>query len=166
MKYDEIRSKIKSGDVLAWSHRGWKTLHDVQVQLVRVLTQSEYSHVGIAWVVAGRVFVIEAVGTGVRIMPLSMTLPFYHIGCGKSYWSKDTEKFLLSTVGARYSKIDAMLAFFNALAVGENDTWQCSELVHKALSEGGLIKEIVIATPTAIVEFLLTKGFTLQKVTE
>ena len=70
-KYSEYRDQIKSGDLLAWSHRGFRSWHDFKVQAVRLFTQSEYSHVGIAWVVGGRVFVIEAVEPRVRIFPLS-----------------------------------------------------------------------------------------------
>jgi hypothetical protein len=57
MKYEAAREKVKSGDLLAWSHRGWRSWYDIQIQLVRFFTQSEYSHVGIAWVVGGRVHI-------------------------------------------------------------------------------------------------------------
>jgi len=60
MKYSEVRDTIKSGDLLAWSHRGWRTWYDIKIQAVRFFTQSEFSHVGVAWAVGGRVFVLEA----------------------------------------------------------------------------------------------------------
>lgn len=36
MKYKEIRPLIKSGDILAWSHRGWKSWYDIKIQFVRM----------------------------------------------------------------------------------------------------------------------------------
>ena len=79
--YANIRQHIKSGDLLAWSHRApwWASLRDCKIALVRLFTRSEYCHVGIAWVLGGRVFVIEAVKPEVRIYPLSKLAPFYWV---------------------------------------------------------------------------------------
>ena len=69
--YQEVRSSIKSGDLLFWSHRELKSWYDLKVQIVRMVTRSEYSHVGVAWVTGGRVFALEAVVPLIRIYPLS-----------------------------------------------------------------------------------------------
>jgi hypothetical protein len=97
-KYSEIRSQIKSGDLLAFRHEGWKSWHDFKVQLVRMFTRSEYSHVAVAWVVGERVMVVEAVEPCVRIFPLSKLGSFYWIPLNAP-WKKETEEKALSYVG-------------------------------------------------------------------
>ena len=53
MKYINFRENIVSGDLLAWTHHGWNSWYNFQIQMVRAFTQSEYSHVGIAWCTGG-----------------------------------------------------------------------------------------------------------------
>ncbi len=80
MKYSELRDTIKTGDLLAWSEGGdWKSWRNIQLNLVRMGTMSDYNHVGVAYVVGGRVFVVESVVPYVRIYPLSRLLPFFYI---------------------------------------------------------------------------------------
>lgn len=151
MKYSNFRHKIRSGDVLAWTHRGWKTWYDIKVQLVRMWTRSEYSHVGIAWVIGGRVFVLEAVSSGVRIMPLSELLPYWWISRPK--WNERIQKRAMKAMGKSYSEFQAVLAGFNLLERGKDDFWQCAEYVSYVLNlpiEYGL-------TPAAIVTSLIEK---------
>lgn len=127
MLYADARDKIKSGDILAWSHRGWRSWYDIQIQAVRIFTRSEYCHVGMAWVTSGRVFVLEAVSPLVRNFPLSKLTPFFWLPQDK--WSPEIEKTALSIVGKKYSKLDAILAYFGDLKPGERDTWECAEYV-------------------------------------
>lgn len=125
MKYLEVRGSIKSGDLVAWSHRPWKTFYDFQIQMVRLATQSEYCHVGTAWVVGGRVFIIEAVTPKVRIFPLSKLLPCYLIKVEKEM-TPEAEEFALLQVGMDYSKLQAIQSFFGKPNFDE--LWQCAEL--------------------------------------
>lgn len=134
MIYTEARSKIASGDLLAWSHRGWRSFYDFEVQMVRMFTRSEYCHVGIAWRCAERVFVLEAVQTGVRIFPLSRLAPFYWVPL-KVEWTAETEDYALSKVGERYSKVQAVLAFLGLLPPEPDNQWQCVEYVSTVLSQ-------------------------------
>lgn len=136
MLYKEIRPQIRSGDLLAWSHSGWKTWHDWKVQGVRAFTQSEYCHVATAWVIGYRVFVIEAVQPLVRIFPLSSLLS------GGAYWvpmnapwKEETLEMALKAVGQPYSQLEAIEAFFQLPA--ENSLWECAELARRlAMSDG------------------------------
>jgi hypothetical protein len=140
VKYAEARPQIRSGDLLAWSHRGWGSWYDIQIQMVRVFTQSEYSHVGIAWVVAGRVFVLEAVQTGVRIFPLSRLLPFYWLPLGANWdaeWESEVEAWALQQVGEPYSKWQAVLAGLGLLRAGEDNIWQCAEYAQEVARRQG-----------------------------
>jgi hypothetical protein len=133
--YPTYRKEIKSGDILAWSHRGWKSFHDFKIQMVRAFTRSEYSHVGIAWVVGGRVFVIEAIEPCARIYPLSRAGSFYHIPLNAD-WKPSTEEIALSYIGADYKQLDAVKAFFKPL--GKNSTSECAALVLNILDKDGI----------------------------
>ena len=126
MKYEQARPMIRSGDVLAWSHRGIHSWHDLKVWFVRLFQRSEYSHVGTAWVVGNRVFVIEAVMPKVRIYPLSKLGDFYWLQMG-AYWRKATETLALSFVGDDYSQVQAMVSPF--ITPPKDDRWECAELV-------------------------------------
>lgn len=160
MKYDDIRSTIKSGDVLAWTHKEWGSWNDFQIQFVRMFTRSEYSHVGVAWVVGDRVFVIEAVVPKVRVFSLSDATPFYLLPCGVTYWNDEIAKKALSFVGQKYSKWQAILGALNKLRCGKDESWQCAELVNTLLQSGGVLKYgESLSTPTAIVEVLQRIGY-------
>lgn len=168
MKYSKDRSKIKSGDVLAWTHRGWGSWYDVKIQAVRMFQRSEYSHVGIAWVVAGRVFVLEAVVPKIRIYPLSKELPFYHIPISKDYWTPEIEEEALRLVGADYSQWEAIKSFKGGIKVGANSLWQCSEYVTYLLAKGGVVAVDAIKepTPSNVVAHLMTQDcgvFTMEE---
>lgn len=151
MRYDAHRQKIKSGDLLAWSHRaGWfRSWYDFKINLVRLFTRSEYSHVGVAWVFGGRVFVIESVTPLVRIVPLSNLLPCYHVGVTGG-WNDQAEFWALSHVGkAQYSQWEAVKAVF-----GWNDRknafTECAEFAHSVYDCAGLRVECR-DTPTDLV---------------
>ena len=117
--YTASRHLIKSGDLLAWSRTGFIS------RLVRAWTGSTYSHVGVAWVVAGRVFVLEALdGKGVVIRPLSNLLPVYHVDVGV-IWTQERENFALKHVGESYSFLDAIRAGFGLQP--KHKGWQCVE---------------------------------------
>jgi len=136
MKYAAARQRLRSGDLLAWSHRGWGSWYDLQVQAVRIFSRSEYCHVGIAWVVGGRVFVLEAVGAGVRIMPLSRQMPCYWLPLGLD-WPATAEEFALLHVGEPYSKWQAVLAGLRLLRPGADRVWQCAEFAWMVLAQAG-----------------------------
>ena len=145
MKYSDTRPLIKSGDVLAWSHRGWKTWYDIKLQLVRIWTRSEFCHVGVAWVLADRVFVLEAVSSGVRMMPLSRLLPCAWISRG--IWNEECERRALKALGSPYSQWDAIRGSLGLLALGANNRWQCSEYVSYVLG-------LLFLTPAKMVSAL------------
>ena len=126
MIYKQARPMIRSGDVLAWSHRGITSWHDLKIWFVRLFQRSEYSHVGTAWVVGNRVFVIEAVMPKVRIYPLSKLGDFYWLQMG-AYWRKATETLALSFVGDDYSQMQAIVSPF--VTPPNDDRWECAELV-------------------------------------
>jgi hypothetical protein len=156
MNYQDARQNIKSGDMLAWSHRGWGSWYDIKIQMVRFFTQSEYSHVGVAWVVGGRTLVIEAVTPKVRIYPLSKLGEFYWI---PEYlrWTPEMEEKALSYVGTEYSQVEAVAAFFNT-TIG-TAKMQCAKLV---ATLAGMTH--TNHTPSEMVYHALSKDRALYKV--
>lgn len=137
MNYQEARPKIKSGDLLAWTIRTTRSLKDLQVQLVRIFTKSEYTHVGIAYVVGGRLFVLESVGSGIRMFPLSMSTPFYWIPLEVN-WTEDTLTAALSKMGESYSKWEGVKSLWQKIKPGENKNWQCAEYARFILQNAGI----------------------------
>jgi hypothetical protein len=133
MKYSEIRDTIKTGDVLAWSEGDWKTWHGFQLNIVRAFTRSTYNHVGVAYVVSGRVFVVEAVVPLVRIFPLSKVLPCYlmHIPFEST---PEMEERMMELVGKPYSKWEAIRSLFTK-ATDSESVWECSKLVNSVLGK-------------------------------
>lgn len=153
MKYTEIRDQIKSGDLIALSHYKWASWYDLQVQAVRFGTQSEYSHVAIAWVFAGRVFVIESVVPFIRIVPLSLMDKegFYWIPMDREM--SDTElEFAMSEVGVgEYSKWEAIKAQFKQIKIAKGGLWECAKFVIVARKMSGIDLGDK-ATPSAVVQ--------------
>jgi hypothetical protein len=165
MKYSEIRNNLKSGDVVALSHQQWNSLSDIESQIVKSVTQSEFSHVAIILVMDGTPFLVESVVPFVRIMPLdNLEEDFYLIQTGVPI--SDTEKnFMFSQVATgAYSKLEAIAAQLELLDIGSNSNWSCAEFLicARKLSHLSISTK---ATPAAVVKFLLDdKGFSLQYV--
>jgi hypothetical protein len=153
VNYAAIRPRVRSGDLLAWSHRGWHSWYDVQVQLVRLATRSEYCHVGVAWRVGGRLLVLEAVSAGVRLYPLSRLVPFYWLRIsGPSRWTVEVERWALERVGQPYSRWQAVLGWLGMLRSGADSRWQCAEYAQGILLRMGVEAVVgVPPTPTALV---------------
>lgn len=135
LKYITYRQSIKSGDLLAWSHRGWSSWHDFKIQFVRFFTQSEYSHVGLAIWLGGRLFVLEAVEPMVRIYPLGKLGDFYHTPLEMN-WTSEIEEYACNHIGEDYKQLHAILAYFKELEKG--DVSECAALVKDIAMHAGI----------------------------
>ena len=153
MYYAQYRDKIKSGDLLIWSTRKVETLSDFLDIIVRLFTLSEYNHVGLAWDIGGRKFVVEAVPPKVRIFPLSRKGNFYHIPMNIN-WTYELEEYLLSYVGDSYSIPEAIQSYFSRPE--SNQYWQCAELVSDFYIKAGYPDLIKGFTPAKLVNLLIT----------
>jgi hypothetical protein len=71
VEYDDNRGEIKNGDVLLYRGRS------LESRLIRWATRSRYSHAGLAVWWNGRLMVMEAVGRGVVVTPLSKNVSLY-----------------------------------------------------------------------------------------
>ena len=148
--YENFRPKIRSGDLLAWS--GNRAVS----RFIRGWTGATYSHVGIAWVVGGRVFVIEAKEfRGVDVRLLSSTLPCYWIPTGVE-WTDSIEEEVLSHLNAKYSYMDALRAGFGFAPkyVG----WQCAEFAAYVLNFAGFQIDLRFDTPAELVAVAMRAG--------
>ena len=152
MKYLDARDNIKTGDLLAWSEGGkWNSWRNVQLNLIKVFTRSQYTHVGIAYVVGGRVFVIDAVIPIVRIYPLSRLRPFYWIPM--TFQTTDqTERNLMNFVGHPYSKWEAVKSAFTR-DTNNSSVIQCAKMVNEIYSEFDKNYTNLFDTPAAVVQY-------------
>ena len=140
--YDYYKTEIESGDLLAWSSTA------IELKIVQLFTLSSFDHVGIAWRVDGRLFVIEARPPEIRIYPLSKLRPFYHVPMHID-WSEDYTEYLLEHVGDPYSRWEAIRAFFN---ISKKDNhWQCAEFANSFYSRVGLDIDFGL-TPRSVVD--------------
>jgi len=112
---------------------------------------SDYNHVGIAYVVGGRVFVVESVVPYARIYPLSRLLPFFYIKTGYNFSFEHEEK-LLKYVGMPYSKWEAVKAAFSK-DTNNSKVIQCAKLVNNVYVEfdPGYIN--IYDTPEAVMAY-------------
>lgn len=167
MKYLEIQDKIKTGDLLLWSEYDWSTWHDIEVQIVRMATRSEYSHAALAVVEdCGNVSVIESVVPYVRKEPLSNlvgTHGFYWVPLNR-YVSQEEIDFALSLVGTgEYSKLQAMQAQIATIDIGEDALWSCAEFFMACARKSG-IDYGPKATPAALAEKVMQLGFQIYRI--
>mgnify|MGYP001168845010 CR=1 FL=1 len=156
MKYADFRPLIKTGDLLAFSHTAKGTFYDFQIHMVRKATESEFSHVGIAYVANGRVFILEAIGSGVRMFPLSRYLPFYHV-TNPIELSEKALNWAFETLGAEYeSKLLMLVKSIVNIKLNDNKRFQCSEYVNGIYAENNQFLTDV-DTPSAIVINAISK---------
>lgn len=152
VKYIDIKSKIKTGDIIAFSTSKFKGLYSFFGFIVRLFTMSEYNHVGIAWVINGRCFLIEAQVPEVKITPLSKLGSFYHISLDKKVSQSDID-YLVDKVGEKYSILEAIKSYLK-LNNPNDDQWICVEFIEYFLNRVN-IKTNDLYTPSDVVSFLV-----------
>jgi hypothetical protein len=165
MRYNEARPLIRSGDVIATTHKDWNSLYDLMVMAVRVGTMSEFCHVGLVWEVGGRLFVIEAVTPKVRLVPLSHFAPagFYWLPLDTPISDPELEHAMSKVGVAEYSRWQAILGGLKRLSIGTDDSAQCAEFVIECRRLSGVDLGDV-ATPAEVVEAALARGAPMRLV--
>ena len=161
MNYTDIRDQIKTGDLIGFTHKGWLGWYNFKVQMVRMFTRSEYSHVAIAYVMNDRVFILEAVGAEVRLFPLSRELPFYWLNNPKKA-TQPAIDYGFSVLGLKYeSQLMMALSFVFGFSLKHNKRMQCSELANNWFKANG--QELTTSdTPTAVMQAALSKWPSMQ----
>lgn len=146
------RQAIKSGDLLIWKKSKKSLISNWTIELIRFFTRSDFAHVGIAWVMDGRVFVVEATQPVVRLTIVKDNDEFYHAPMVIE-WSDTSEEYLIDKIGLKYSVFDAIRAFLGKTL--DNDRrYQCAELANEFYKTHGI--ELGDAfTPSKLVEAVL-----------
>ena len=163
MNYTAARQQIKSGDLLAWSHRVpfWHSYRDFKIALIRLFTRSEFTHVGTAVWLGGRLMVLEAVKPVVRLHPVSQLGDFYWVPL-PSTWYAQAERYAFEQLGDRYSVLDAIVGYFGMPKDDARE--QCAELKIRVAAAAGVDLGDT-ATPTAVVSRALQMGQPLRYIT-
>ncbi|MBL4901007.1 MAG: hypothetical protein JKX76_15475 [Colwellia sp.] len=126
--YLDMRDEIKSGDIVAWQGRFTNS------NVLKFFNQ-DIGHIGIAWVVSDRVFVIHALTKGIVMNPLSRLTPFCWLATG-SEWREETQRFALSELGRSYSYGDAIRSAFGMASASSG--WACGEYARAVLQKSDL----------------------------
>lgn len=168
MKYSEFKKVCQAGDIIAVSHQEWETISDIESQIVRMATESEFSHVCVLIKDEhGEPCVLEAVVPEVTISPLTKYLKdgFYHISTPDKPMTKEEESYGRSKLKQKYSKLEAVAGYLDLLPVGGSERWECAELTicMRRLSSLDLGPK---ATPAKVVREALSQGYSLNLVTK
>lgn len=150
MKYSDWRTHIQSGDILAWDTKGKTPWTRFLIWLGRLGQLTQWTHVGIAWVVGERVLILEAVASGIRDYPLSLDLPVYHLARNTPLTKKQLA-FALSKKGEKYSYWECFLSWLKKNN-SKNSSWQCAEYVSAVLNLD------CQNTPSAVVDYVMEQG--------
>jgi hypothetical protein len=168
MKWGEAKKLIKAGDLIACSHQPWKTLSDIESHIVRIVTQSEYSHVAVAWFPPdGEPHLIEAVVPCVTLSPLEKYLDygFFLLQTPDKPMTQEEESYGMSKLGEPYSKWEAVEGELELLNIGASGKWQCSELTI-AMRKLSNLDLGPTATPACVVQRALQLGYTMKYITK
>jgi hypothetical protein len=164
MNYEEMRGSIRSGDLIVVSHQPWDNIDDIQSHIVRMATESEYSHVCVAVVNGqGEPFVLEAVVPCVTVsrVPKYLDHGFFWIPMPDKPMSKDEWDYGFSKKGEPYSKIEAIAAQLDLLKIGASRYWECAELTICMRKLSGVDFNCK-ATPAAVVRSALNMGYEIK----
>lgn len=151
--YYKLRSGIKiySGDLLAWRNDG-----TVLGNVISYLTRGTYTHVGIAWTLHNRAYVLDAYHKGgVRLRYLGDSLPVDHIRTNIK-WTKSLEDEALSKLGRSYNYISAAMLGFDITP--NYDAEVCSIYAASILRKGGIDIPKIALTPQKLVDIICEKN--------
>jgi uncharacterized protein YycO len=136
--YQEVREEMRTGDLLCFRGK------DLDSRIISALTRSEYSHVGLVFLYEGRVYCLEAVGAGVRLVLMSRRSRLYNGGIDYFRLRDVTEEqrrgavsFVFQRLGEPYN-YPGILRFLWFLLSGDKERarrrngWFCSEIVAEA----------------------------------
>lgn len=139
MKYEDARYLIKTGDMLLWrNHAGGPLRGVVERLFVTHGTASAYTHVGVAWVEYGRVWVLEITTKGCAPRLLSSLGAFDWAACPREL-SPAALEWAFACFGVwEYSRWQAVLGALKRLAIGADNLGQCAEYALSIWSRDGM----------------------------
>jgi uncharacterized protein YycO len=168
--YGGARGDFRVGDVLLFRGRGLAS------QVIRLFTRSPYSHVGLVFLYQGRVYCLEAVGVGVRLILMSEVMRRYHGGIDYYQVARAAPEqrdgviaFCFQQLGKLYDR-PGIVRFLVAIlfnrkpAVRADQAWFCSELVAAAYRAHGLALAPVSASYTSPADLAVSPELKLRYV--
>ena len=125
MSNTKLYPAVKSGDILVWndSFKGQSKYG----ALIRLLTASDFTHVGIALSCDMGVFSAEANVPKVRTVRIQPNDRLYYIPTPIIH-SNIGQEFIDKTKDLKYSYLDAVRSLFGIVNESD-DRWQCAEYV-------------------------------------
>jgi uncharacterized protein YycO len=136
--YRAARPAFATGDLLCFRGRGLVSW------LIRKLTRSAWSHVGMVYLFEDRVYCLEAVGSGVRLVLVSVLVERYHGGIDyfdvldvEEHQRRGALSFGFQQLGKPYDRPGIwrflwFLVYGKRRRVREDDLWFCSEIFAEA----------------------------------
>lgn len=166
MNYEQIRPKIRTGDALFFSGGNWSSWYGIQIMLVRMFKPSKWSHIGTAYVDHNRVFILEAVGIGVRQYPLSKEIPFGWVRRPANLKISDKAlDWAFDKIGTRYPpkwKMALNKAF--GFHIGLDNCMDCSDYFTGILAEDG-VQFNCACDPTTLCDAVMASWGGLELIT-
>lgn len=155
--YEQVRDRIQTGDALLFrDHHDGALRNKVERWIVRHVTASPYTHVGIAWVEHGRVWVMDLTTKGCAPRLLSRAGNFDWAAAPKPL-SDTALQHAFSRFGElEYSRWEAFIAPFGFLKIGGNARGECAEFALDVWQQDG-IAPCDIATPAAVADGVMQK---------
>lgn len=156
VSYTALRHDIRSGDLIAFRGNGrWS-------RLIRHVTGGRHTHVGVAFWMRGRLFLLEArEGVGVQLRACSNVLPFDWIKTDVR-WTEDAETFAFRELGKPYSYLDAVRAGLGLKL--KSDGFICSEYAAgiQMRCKGTGCASLPVGHPSGLVDYWLDLGRPLR----
>lgn len=152
IKTEECMRCVKTGDILAFTGPRVGTRTHFFAYLVRLFTMSEYSHVGIAYKVGERLYLLEAQVPEVRITPMGDKGGYYLLPMNVKV-NDNVIDSLLNKVGEEYSIVEAIRSYFGFNDF-EDSKWICTEYVKYYLDMVD-VQLGIVKTPSDIVKSLM-----------
>jgi len=128
MIYETARPLIRSGDMLLWSRAGgWSSRGDLERHAVRIATESQWTHIGVAWAEHGRAWVMDLTTRGCAPRLLSSELPFWWIPAPRPLSEAALERAFARFGVLEYSRWQAVAGYLRWLDIGADLKGQCAE---------------------------------------
>lgn len=156
------RSKLKNGDLLVWhkTSSGKKLFNALEI--VRILTSSEFGHASVVWIKDGNPWHVEATMPYVRLMPISSNAEVFVVPMNLEAGEVALASFYYDKIGLSYSRIDALCALMG-WTVRADDRWQCAELCLAFYRYMGLMIPDAFTPGRLVLEILKSQDTYLRK---
>lgn len=163
------KRSLETGDLLVWGttadSKGKKFNY---LNLVRLLTISNFGHVSIVIKENNQLSHVEAVQPFIRLIPIFPSNELYVIPMGLGDRHEDIKDFFREKIGLPYSTMDAIRAWLG-ITLKDEDKWQCAELclelyrslsldIPNAFTPNDLVKTIMRELEKPLLKYSAFKG--------